>query len=58
MNGSKVSLAGQQTTDEFLRVLDGVLQRLTGNTENLNVKNMVHEVVAQVRAEIQAEPEK
>jgi len=41
--------------DEFLRVLDGVLQRLSGNSEGLDVKNVVAEVKSQVREQLRAE---
>jgi len=55
MEEIKMTPAGKQAMDEFLRVLDGVLQRLSGNSEGLDVKNVVAEVKSQVREQLRAE---
>jgi len=55
MQQLKLTLAGQQTVDEFLRAVDGVLQRLSKSTGEVDVKSVVNEVVAQVRAEAQTQ---
>ena len=55
MEEIKMTPAGNQAMDEFLQILDGVLQRLSRDSQGLDAKTIVAEVKSQVRAQLKTE---